>query len=84
MKPTYEINRVSDLLRVPVERRAACLRELEIALALSDLAFDQDDAKPDSFVFRWCDDRDGHCEITDHDGAQIISLEVTYGADKSA
>ena len=34
MPTTYEIDRIADLLRVPIERRAACLREVEYALAL--------------------------------------------------
>lgn len=81
MASTYEIEHISDLLKVPVERRAACLHELEIALALCELAFgEQASVGP----FSWTDDEHGHCALTDDAGASILKMAVTYGKDECA
>lgn len=74
---TYEIDRIADLLKVPIERRAACLRELEYALALHELAFGEDAANVEIGPMRWTDD--GNKTVTLHDSSKnpVLTMEVT-------
>jgi len=80
---TYEIDRIADLLKVPIERRRACLRELEYALELHELAFGEEAASVEIGPMRWTDDGDKTCTLYDSSGKPFLTLEVT-DADHSA
>lgn len=81
MPTTYEIDRVADLLRVPIERRTACLRELEYGLALHELAFGEKAADVEIGPMRWTDDGDKTCTLLNASGKQVLTLEVTSKSD---
>ena len=81
MPTTYEIDRVADLLRVPIERRTACLREVEYALALHELAFGEKAADVEIGPMRWTDDGDKTCTLHDASGKPVLTLEVTSKSD---
>lgn len=74
---TYEIDRITDLLKVPIDRRKACLRELGYALALHEFAFGEDAANVEIGPMRWTDD--GNKTVTLHDNSKkpVLTLEVT-------
>ncbi len=74
---TYEIDRISDLLKVPIERREACLRELEYALALHDLAFGEKSADVEIGKIRWTDDGNSSVTLRDNSGEDVLMLKVT-------
>lgn len=74
---TYEIDRIADLLKVPLERRAACLRELEYALALHELAFGEEAASVEIGPMRWTDDGNKSVTLHDNSGNPVLALEVT-------
>lgn len=74
---TYEIDRITDLLKVPIERREACLRELEYALALHELAFGEEAVDVEIGPMRWTDDGNKTCTVHDSSGKPILTLEVT-------
>lgn len=77
---TYRLTTLADLLAVPIERRAACLRELEYALDLYDFAFgDSPEPKPE-FSVVWTDDGNKSVDLTTTDGEPLLRLEVTDGA----
>ena len=74
---TYKIDRITDLLKVPAERRTDCLRELEYALCLHELAFGEDAANVEVGPMRWTDD--GDRRITLHGASQepMLTLQIT-------
>lgn len=74
---TYEIDRIADLLKVPTERREACLRELQYALELHELAFGEEAVAVDIGPMRWTDDGNKTCTVHDSSGKPILTLEVT-------
>ncbi len=74
---TYEIDRIADLLKVQAERRTDCLRELEYALCLHELAFGEDAANVEIGPMRWTDDGDRTCTLHDSSGKPFLTLEVT-------
>ena len=74
---TYEINRIADMLKVPIERRKACLRELEYALALHELAFGEGAASVEIGPMRWTDDGNKTTTMHDSSGQPILTMEVT-------
>lgn len=74
---TYEIDRIADLLKVPIERRKACMRELEYGLALHELAFGDEAASVEIGPMRWTDDGDKTCTLHDSSGKPVLTLEVT-------
>lgn len=68
---TYHIERIVDLLEVPIERREQCVKELLMGLALAEFA--------DAQLFgpmTWTDDGDMSCSLDDADGNEILKLEV--------
>ena len=81
MADTYKLHTIADLLDVPMELRERCLRELEYALALQELAF-ADKAK-ESLVLpiTWTNDDDRSARLLDTSGAEILTLRVTGGDD---
>lgn len=74
---TYDIDRIADLLKVPIDRRAACLREIEYALALHELAFGEEAASVEIGPMRWTDDGNKTTTIHDNNGKPFLTLEVT-------
>ncbi len=76
MSQTYELRTISDLLKVPLERRADCLREIEYSLALHELALGEG-AGATIEVFEWCDDGDKSVSLMQPDGEVIVTLNVT-------
>lgn len=72
---TYDIDRIADLLKVPIDRRAACLREIEYALALHELAFGEEAASVEIWPMRWTDDGN-KTTIHDNNGKPFLTLEV--------
>lgn len=71
---TYRIETVADMLKVPPERRACMLRELEQTLLLTELAFGE---QPPVVAMMWTDDGERHSHIDDEAGKHVLSLRVT-------
>lgn len=71
---TYRIERIADLLQVPIERRDQCMKELLYALALAELAGAELQGP-----LEWTDDGDCSCSLTDEDGEAHLTLEVRHG-----
>lgn len=72
----YEIRTIEDMRKVPVERRAAMLRDLEVAFLTHDVAYAGfgDQAPITSMV--WTDDGDASATITAN-GEKLFELRVT-------
>lgn len=70
--PTYVIERIVDLLSVPTERRARCVKELLIGLEFSELAGAEIQGP-----LTWTDDGDMSCALYGPDGMPTLSLKVT-------
>lgn len=77
MAVVYEIDRIADLLKVPTDRRDACLRGLQYALELHELAFGEAAASVDIGPMRWTDDGNKSCTLHDSGGKPLLTLEVT-------
>ena len=71
------INAIGDRLNVPIDRRPDCLRELEYALALHELAFGQDAVNVPIGPMHWTDDGRTATELIDASGELVLTLEVT-------
>ncbi len=76
MNATYRIQSIADLLQVPAEKRSACLREIEYALALHELAFGEQAADTPIIAVQWADDGNRHIEIVDGAGQQVLGLQI--------
>lgn len=76
MNATYRIQSLGDLLQVPAEKRSACLREIEYALALHELAFGEQAAETPITAVQWADDGNRHIEIQDGAGQQVLGLQI--------
>lgn len=77
MSNQYRIDTLRDILLIPVERRHAFFKELELMLALHDFVIG-DEVKSAPFDgFFWSDDGDQTCTITDtNTGETFMRLEV--------
>lgn len=73
---TYKLHTIQDLLSVPADRRADCLREIEIVLSLHEFAFGEDAATTEIKDFHWTDDGDKSVSVMDQDSKAILSLQV--------
>lgn len=71
---TYQIERIADLLQVPADRREQCVKELLLALLLSEFA-EAELLGP----LTWADDGDMSCSLDDPSGNAQLSLEVRHG-----
>lgn len=71
---TYRIDRIHDLLAVPIERREACVRELLYALALLEFAAGTE-AEPEAQAMVWTDDGDQTIDLSIN-GDQSLRLQV--------
>ena len=77
---SYSIKTISDLLRVPIDRREACVRDLLYALALHELAFGENAVNVEMSKIEWTDDDDHSVSLFDPDGANVLSLKITKDA----
>lgn len=79
--PTYEIWTLQDILNVPADRRGDCLRDIEYALALLDLAAGDGQESKVYGPIRWTDDNSASVTmgLMDEDGKVVdtLKLEVT-------
>ena len=73
VKP-YEIRTISDLLKVPADRRAACLRAIEYSLEVYELTFGIETIGLE--VLHWTDDENMSIQIQDEHGDDIVKLKV--------
>ena len=69
---TYTLLFIADLLKVPMDRRETCLREITLGLEFADVA----DADLEG-GFIWTDDGDPSCSLIDDKGVEWLKLEVT-------
>lgn len=73
----YTVRGFNDLLKIPADRRAACFRDIEYALALHELVHG-DAAKDARFEMReWRDDGKHDVDVLDNDGNALLTLEIT-------
>lgn len=77
---SYRIEKISDLLQVPIDRREACVRDLLYGLALHELAFGEDAQKAMISGVEWTDDDDNSATLYDPDGEVVLSLKITKDA----
>ena len=72
MSTTYRLERIVDLLKIPVDRREACVSEILLGLSLVELA----DAEPYADGMVWTDDGDRSVSLIAPDGKEQLKLEV--------
>ena len=77
---SYQIEKIRDLLAVPIDRREACVRELLYGLELHELTYGNDAQNVLFGSMLWTDD-DGHSvSLCDPGGTAILSLKITKDA----
>ena len=76
MNKTYRIEKISDLLMVPIERREDCVRNMLYVLALHELTFGVDAATKELKSFAWTDDGNNNVTLRGPDWVDVVSLEV--------
>lgn len=69
---TYTLDRISDLMAVPSDRREQCFKELLIGLEFAEFA----EAKPFG-PWSWTDDGDMSVRISGPAGEPHLTLKVT-------
>ena len=74
---TYEIRTFSDLLKVPIDRRSACLLELEYALQLYEFALGSDAEAIGFEALQWTDDGGMSARVVDTISGESLALKVT-------
>lgn len=84
MTETYRIETLSDMLKVPADRRAAMFRDLETALELHEFTFGEEAATTPLTEITWTDDGDPSVALSDTDGNHILTLEVTEQESQAA
>ena len=81
MNPTYQITTIVDLLSVPIDRRQACLRDIETGLATLELAFGERAAEGLVMPFNWIDDGTSDVMIRDSNTGELaLKVSVTPDA----
>jgi hypothetical protein len=78
MADTYSLVTISDLLKVPIDRREDCVRDLLYALALTDLAFGVESEGIEAKQWTWTDDGD-HSASINVNGEEMLTLKITEG-----
>ena len=74
---SYRIEKIADLLRVPADRRAACVRNVLYALDLHELAFGGVPDAPAFGAVEWTDDDDLSVDVVSaEDGSSFLKLEI--------
>lgn len=76
---TYRISHISDLLKVPIERRKTCLREIECLLATADLVLGDDPPEKTFEFIDWTDDENPSVTIKDQSGKAYMTVQVEKG-----
>lgn len=77
---SYSLEKISDLLQVPIDRREDCVRDLLYGLALHELAFGEDAMNVGLAKIEWTDDDDHSVSLFDPGGAAVLSLKITKDA----
>jgi len=72
--PSYVIETIDDMLKVPTASRDAMLRDIGLALDLHQLTFGDEPAKIGPVT--WTDDGNPSVTIDDMQGKRIVSMEV--------
>ena len=72
---TYEIRTINDLLKVPADRRDACLKGIKLALVAAEFAVGSENASIECVT--WTDDDDQSVTAVDQDGVNLFALKVT-------
>lgn len=70
----YEFERIDDLLKVPVARLSACLRDIEYAITLAHLTYGEQAVNVRG-AWNWTDDGDHSCSVSEN-GKPLLRLEV--------
>lgn len=70
---TYRIERISDLLNVPADRREECVKEILMGLSFSELT------GTSKFLgcLEWTDDGDLSSTLVDCNGDTMLKMEIT-------
>ena len=74
---SYQIEKISDLLSVPIDRREACMRDVLYGLALHELAFGEDVQKTFIGGVQWIDDDDHSISLCYPVGEVVLSMKIT-------
>lgn len=75
MSDSYELDTISDLMKIPPDRLGACLRDIEYAIQMAHFVVGSEKL-PDIGGFTWTDDGD-HSVNVSLNGEPWCSLEVT-------
>ena len=81
LKPVYEIKTVGDFLKVPFDRREACLAEFASFLDSAEHLAELFTGGVLTLVFEWCDDG---IQTTADDGREQVKGELTMIMDRVA
>jgi len=73
----YHIDTISDFLKIPADRRAACFREIEYVLQLYELTFGEDASDTPIGSLVWADDGQTSISVADSDGDVLLTMDVT-------
>lgn len=82
MATTYSLKLISDLFKVPADKRERCLREVLCGLSLSELAFG-DKAAEYSEGFHWIDDDSRDLTVIAN-GEELLRLDVAAAQPNAA
>jgi len=80
MDNVYHLTTIHDLLKVPADRREACMHDLLIALLMHELAFGEQAQATAIGTLAWMDDGKHDVEVTDEAGDRLLSLHTTAAA----
>lgn len=80
MSNIYHLTTIHDLLKVPMDRREACMRDMLYALALHELAFGEQAIETGIGTMAWTDDGKHDISVSDTEGAPVLSMRVTDDA----
>lgn len=75
-KTTYQLRSLHDLLKVPADRREACVQDILYSLAVHELVFGDQAFQNEIGELAWCDDGRHDVEITDAAGDVVLSLKT--------
>ena len=67
----YRLHTIADLMQVPAERRAECVKDLLTGLELCEFA-----GAGSLVAMTWTDDGDSSCSASDTNGSEIAKLEA--------
>lgn len=76
MSAVYRLATIADLLKVPVDRREQCFRNLEYALALHELAWGERAIEAGLQHIEWTDDGKMDSTAAEPDGTEILTMKI--------